>query len=1524
MSSTSDLDLSKCFDFGYVSKNQVNLGMLCQALVEAVEEPNSKGNGWLMAHFEEDTISANEVLLYCAALLASHWQFDSNLLIALRKAAVGDSKVVLNEKFLRSILLATRQSEQNQTINEVAFDYLVAALDNPKVNLAKINERNETQDKGWIRSEWFSGSSRKTRFTTLEDRVFRFQVFLTIGTVDLQADRQAARDAICQAWGVSDQKISRNTKDFNSHIKTPLLTIKHSCQQSKKQVANGDDLYSQPKSTGPSSRATSQTTCSVLLTRPASSLRVTRLASSLRNLPVQQTPSGISRPVTFLPALPQKRAIRAPVATPPSSIADDDNGKDNNPTCSTAFEHRPAPTILFGAMVSDAEDETEDERPLPSRPRGLPIRGPPVAHPSQECLFDFDHVVSEDEEAALDHMLSEDEEAQALEYHKNLEEPKNRQKALENEQRSKDALKLLRTIAHLAAVGSAVVQSTMKAILVHSMTNQNVARYLLENGYAKKRREQVVARKMADNEARKRRAAVRGREPILVPETSLRQYTAPLKNYVAAKRAKKDYSEYLAKGGDIPPVVRPTNVSEAKVDFLMAWLVKNLQFRPGKTRNVRFKKERVTLKHLPVYMRYGSLQSLYESYSDAADDKRVGEKTFRKIVTATSLKGTYNQGLSYFYVDFLDMIKLLLKMLDRLEKIIGDRSIEIRSQDKIKVWLNRARNHTAFASLYLRHGFYGELKKSCPDGFTCAAHALGQKCNHEHTFLPEHKLSFALTNHYLIAHVIELVMAALPDSDFEAFSDEFQSMFDLARLSGLEMFHYIKHLIRGWWQDTSIKELKRMMLEFPWLKGCVLDHKNKLLPRCKDEAMTLFFSKSGISILGAMIFWAGTKEVHGKECKGLFIWFLDMVMANTTAQETRDLLPGLEAIRSELQEDYLVEKAGPTKGLFLLSDNALVAAGLSAYLHALNQKCLDKSLDNETLSTSSRTSLGTSAESEEATSHNQSSMSKASNDFEPNTSEADNGQERVDAFVLRMQSLYRSKVKTWDAHVEPYISQWLTWEAQRCKTELDTHFAYVNKQLARACLEGGIDYLDAEKVFEALAYKGGTRGTTALLLHELPCAQDMFTACDKAIVDRKGINSVHEFSFEPTKVTLSFFSNLDTEKKEMEPNELWPTAEYAVGKVTKRQVHRGEPIFFPFKEMLQDDGSDEPSELDPWLLSTRVYNSLMKHSVDVSFATQDEISVGSPNEKLQQQINEMSETMKEVFEQGDELLSEELGLGLGYPCELRRFWAKKQNRTYLALSDEIMKELARMFKEGQGSKSKAVRYNAERAVMELNAGLLVHLWDQQLICSIAKVKSFFGRKHQAEESENDSNRNMTSEESIASIRERGEQLLAKNRQCEEAILQVTSLELANVSHFHRIAIELLRAFVKSRLLDDAASTIMDRKMPAKGTLRQARDEAICNKTKTCYLSRLAFDLRNEPVKAKVVDPTENEVEQAKNQQIFTVANNAQSEEFEFQDDLANDITLATNNMIEEVDDADPQNANDSDDEDEYGFESDED
>jgi hypothetical protein len=109
-----------------------------------------------------------------------------------------------------------------------------------------------------------------------------------------------------------------------------------------------------------------------------------------------------------------------------------------------------------------------------------------------------------------------------------------------------------------------------------------------------------------------------------------------------------------------------------------------------------------------------------------------------------------------------------------------------------------------------------------------------------------------------------VVTRAIPANNLPNLRDELHSMTEFAKLSGKEMLHYAKHLVRGWWQDLSIKEFKRLLTHYPRLKGVIVDYKNKLLPNSKFEAINVFFSKSGISLLGAMILWAGEKEVKGE------------------------------------------------------------------------------------------------------------------------------------------------------------------------------------------------------------------------------------------------------------------------------------------------------------------------------------------------------------------------------------------------------------------------------------------------------------------------------------------------------------------------------------------------------------------------------------------------------------------------------------------------------------------------------------
>jgi hypothetical protein len=113
---SNDFDFSKCFHFGMVQKNKLNIENFCLVLKQ---ESRSKSNGWLMEHYAN--VEANEVLFYSAGLLASRCEKDSEVLIALQKSLIIDDGdvVPIDREFMGSILVATkipRRSKQSMML----------------------------------------------------------------------------------------------------------------------------------------------------------------------------------------------------------------------------------------------------------------------------------------------------------------------------------------------------------------------------------------------------------------------------------------------------------------------------------------------------------------------------------------------------------------------------------------------------------------------------------------------------------------------------------------------------------------------------------------------------------------------------------------------------------------------------------------------------------------------------------------------------------------------------------------------------------------------------------------------------------------------------------------------------------------------------------------------------------------------------------------------------------------------------------------------------------------------------------------------------------------------------------------------------------------------------------------------------------------------------------------------------------------------------------------------------------------
>jgi hypothetical protein len=171
-------------------------------------------------------------------------------------------------------------------------------------------------------------------------------------------------------------------------------------------------------------------------------------------------------------------------------------------------------------------------------------------------------------------------------------------------------------------------------------------------------------------------------------------------------------------------------------------------------------------------------------------------------------------------------------------------------------------------------------------------------------------------------------------------------------------------------------------------------------------------------------------------------------------------------------------------------------------------------------------------------------------------------------------------------------------------------------------------------------------------------------------------------------------------------------------------------------------------------------------------------------------------------------------------------------------------------------------------------------------------------------------------------------LLQQNEQCESALIQALTTRHGNSpgigeakeTHFSKVAPKLLTAFVKCRVLDDACSTAME-KMPKKGTIKDARNNALCPKTGKLVLIKWAFNLRNQPVKASILPPTPQQAAREENRLLYLRGINEAQENFDFLDDENTNLMAHTDAGIKEEDVFGfPAEEEDSDEEDDCEFE----
>jgi hypothetical protein len=160
-------------------------------------------------------------------------------------------------------------------------------------------------------------------------------------------------------------------------------------------------------------------------------------------------------------------------------------------------------------------------------------------------------------------------------------------------------------------------------------------------------------------------------------------------------------------------------------------------------------------------------------------------------------------------------------------------------------------------------------------------------------------------------------------------------------------------------------------------------------------------------------------------------------------------------------------------------------------------------------------------------------------------------------------------------------------------------------------------------VYDAMAYDGGYKATTSLLLKEdTDASRTVFEKCSKVFKSKKqGISQVHDMVFSQNEITHNFFSNLVCHRDKQGnqsyvPTDQWPSNLPATGKVLKRNVNRGEPIFFPFRETQGVAHAADAETLNDMLLSTRVYKSLLRYNANIAYDTIEADGTRSVNDPI--------------------------------------------------------------------------------------------------------------------------------------------------------------------------------------------------------------------------------------------------------------------------------------------------------------------
>ena len=469
--------------------------------------------------------------------------------------------------------------------------------------------------------------------------------------------------------------------------------------------------------------------------------------------------------------------------------------------------------------------------------------------------------------------------------------------ALDPDEFQKESRVLSSNIASLIIDGSTVVRKIATALLLKSFSTDASRKLVLQENFSRRRQNRVKKQKTAINDAKTRIALKRGTDaPILVVPVAVKTFTMPFADTVSIANHRRNFDRFLANGIDIPPPHPTTKIKFESMAYAVAFVLHHSQYRPGKTRNCVVHGS--LLKNLPLYLRYTRVRALFKLYIESLYGsmvRNIGYSSFIVVVSALTRVGSFNNGLSYFYTDHLDKMNQLRALHQRLLYLVTNMPDD--APGHILGMIERLSSTIELGSKDLRHAFYSRLVDTDQSNIYIASKwALGDEHSADQPTIKSNDpllLSFSLEP---LLNQISEVMCGLCICD-ELLHEEMASIKKMAKVIGFENLHYIKHLVRGNWQEKKEIETLQYLKHNPGTVLCVLDHKSKTYPRSKFESMSDFFGKAGMSSLGVLIKWYGVLD--GVE--GYFVYFLDIVMDNVKSQDARDLMPGIETLLDQLK-----------------------------------------------------------------------------------------------------------------------------------------------------------------------------------------------------------------------------------------------------------------------------------------------------------------------------------------------------------------------------------------------------------------------------------------------------------------------------------------------------------------------------------------------------------------------------------------------------------------------------------------------